>query len=409
MTIIKNAVQDTHAIVFNLYINSMSADRQLDLSKVGIEVNTLPKESKALLEDKIFPTAFLRKYSLIREQAFAELAKGAATAIDLGTVTSRSGAVEKIDALNALKAKWVETLDKDAETYDDMCSKYILERSQNAVAEGADPEQVHLLSELLIKRQPQWEEVRAKMSFNYSVTPVALEEDDFDSELFEAQRDGVVAIREGVMGSLVQFVCKEANKLLELAQDRNSGRSEYSLNYRTVERITGLTKKLHGLAFVHSDIKPVADGIDKTLSFMPKAAGSKDVKLSSACYHDLCTCLAALSDQILVVESLARGLPLVTTIQAKAVVTAIAQSSTTVVQPTGQAASTASAAAQQVTASTAQSASAPQAAAVQPTLMLSAVQDDEPDAEASAEVDGIVVTPTVAASAPQKRNRKAFF
>jgi hypothetical protein len=408
MTIIKNAVQDTHAIVFNLYINSMSADRQLDLSKVGIEVNTLPKESKALLEDKIFPTPFLRKYSLIREQAFAELAKGAATAIDLGTVTSRSGAVEKIDALNALKAKWVETLDKDAETYDDMCSKYILERSQKAVAEGADPQQVHLLSELLIKRQPKWEEVRAKMSFNYSVTPVALEEDDFDSELFEAQRDGVVAIREGVMGSLVQFVCKEAHKLLELAEDRNSGRSEYSLNYRTVERITGLTKKLHGLAFVHKDIKPVADGIDSTLSFMPKVAGAKDVKLTSACYNDLCACLEALSDQILVVECLARGLPLVTTSKAKAVVTAIAQSSTAVVQPTAQAASTASAAVQQVATTTAQSASAPQAAAVQPNLTLSPVQDEETETEATAEEEVTVDAQVVVASAPQTRNRRKF-
>lgn len=407
MTTIQNAVQDTHVIVFNLYINSMSADRQLDLSSVGIEVNTLPKATKALLEEKIFPKSFLRKYSLIREQAFAELAKGSATAIDLGTVTNRAVAVEKIEALDALKAKWAAMLDEDAEVYEGMCSKYLLESSQAAVFEGADPQQVHKLTELLIARQPKWEEVRAKMSFTYSVTPVALEEDDFDSVLFEAQRNGVIAIRAGVMGSLVQFVCREASKLLELAQERNSGKSEYSLNPRTVERITGMTKKLHGLSFVHPAIKPVADGIDTALGFMPKATSTKDVKLTSACYHDLCACLEALSDQTLVVECLARGLPLVTTVQAKAVVTAIAQSSQAAT-PAAQAASTAPAATQQVAAKPVKAASATQAAVVQPTLTLSAVQDDEPEAEAVAEAEE-VVEPTPVAPAPKVRNRNSFF
>lgn len=409
MTTITNAVQDTHVIVFNLYINSISADRQLDLSSVGIEVNTLPKETKALLEEKIFPKSFLRKYSLIREQAFAELAKGTATAIDLGTVTSRSVAVEKIEALDALKAKWVELLEKDSTTYEGMCSEYIVERSQIAIDEGADPQQVHLLTELLIKRQPKWEEVRAKMAFNYSVTPVALEEEDFDSVLFEAQRNGVVAIREGVMGSLVQFVCREASKLLEIVEDRNTGKSEYTVKSRTVDRILGMTKKLHGLAFVHSSIKPVADGIDAALGFMPKGTGTKDVKLTSACYHDLRACLEALSDQTLVVECLARGLPLVASIQANAVVTATASTSQAAATPTAQAASTAPVVVQQVAATPAQSASAPQAVTVQPSLTLSAVQDEETDTEASAEVEATVETAMVVAPAPHKRSRKSFY
>lgn len=407
MTTIQNAVQDTHVIVFNLYINSMSADRQLDLSSVGIEVNTLPKETKALLEEKIFPKSFLRKYSLIREQAFAELAKGSATAIDLGTVTNRAVAVEKIEALDALKAKWVAMLEEDAETYESMCSEYLLERSQAAVFEGADPQQVHLLTELLIARQPKWEEVRAKMSFTYSVTPVALEEDDFDSVLFEAQRNGVIAIRAGVMGSLVQFVCREASKLLELAQDRNSGKSEYSLNPRTVERITGMTKKLHGLSFVHPSIKPVADGIDTALGFMPKVTSTKDVKLTSACFHDLCACLEALSDQTLVVECLARGLPLVKTVQARAVGTAIAQSSQAA-SPAAQGASTASAPTQQVAATPAIATSVVTPVSVQSTLTLSAVQEEETEAEAIAEAEEVVAVPAVA-KAPKARNRLSFY
>lgn len=337
---VKNAVQDTHVVIINLAISSMSADRQVDMFDLGVSVDSLPKASKKLCEEKIFPKSFLRTYSYLREKAFAELGKGATVQLAMGTITSRSVAVQKIDALNLIKEEWVAALAADELTYDDMCQKHILELSQEAIKGGAEPSQVQLLTEMLLKRQPTWDRVKEKMDFAYSVTPVALDEKDFDPLLFAAQRDGIVALRDGVMGALVQYVVSEAIALTKVITNRNAGKAEYSINNRTAERVKGITEKLHGLTFIHKNIRPLAQAIDDAVMSMPVSANGKDLKLSSGNYQNLLVCLNAMSDQFILVGCLKNKTPLVqtqfinptTTVQAVAV-TSVAASVVPAVQP----------------------------------------------------------------------------
>lgn len=413
ITAVKEAYAEKAVVVFNLAISSMSADRQIDLSDLGVEVDSLPAATKKLVEEKIFPKSFLRPYDRLRERAVEQMEKGGSVKVALGTVTSKVEAVEKIKALDALKAEWAAQLEEDGRCYDQMCNEHITSLAAKAVAEGAFTAQVHQLTELLIKKQPTWEQVKEKMSFAYMVTPISLDEADFDPLLFVAQKEGIVALREGVMGALIQFVCREANELMKVVSNRNAGKSEYTVNGRTAERIKGISQKLHSLSFIHDHIKPLAEAVDDAVRFMPASVAGKDVRLTSGQYHNLVEVFKVMGDQIQVVDRLNKKLPFVTTAQA-----AVAQATTTPMTTAGAAAQ---AAAQQVAAPVAQSASAPQAAvASQPTpsapapavaqpspLALSAVDQEETEAETEAEAEADAEVEVV--PAPAKKSGRKFF
>ncbi len=363
---VTNVNTESSVVVINLAVSAMSADRQVDLAEIGISFDDLPKASKKLVEEKIFPAEFLRKYMHIREKAFAEMLKGGAVQVPMGIVASKGVAVEKFRELKAFQQEWFECLDADELTYDDMCRDHIMEISTQALKDGVFSTKVQALAELLLKRQPSWDQVRSRMNFTFTLTPVSLDEADFDPDLYEAQRDSIVALREGVMGGLIQYVCKEASELLKVIQKRNAGRTEYSLNGRTAARVATISGKLHALAFVHKMVRPLAEAVDQAVAAVPASCAGRDVVLATVIYDNLVQCLTAMSDQITVVDRLEKKLPFIAVGQASQVAT-----------PTAQAAVSA------------QTTPAPQTVAAQPALALSSV-DDEDDAitDASADVDG---------------------
>ena len=116
---VRTAINDDQVVVFNLMITCMSAERQLDLTKMGIDVASLPSASRKLVQEKIFPKEFLNNYSRLRDRANAVLGRGAAVQLDMGTISSRIEAVAKINDLNDIKAEWAAMLDSDSLTYDD--------------------------------------------------------------------------------------------------------------------------------------------------------------------------------------------------------------------------------------------------------------------------------------------------
>ena len=55
---VRTAINDDQVVVFNLMITCMSAERQLDLTKMGIDVASLPSASRKLVQEKIFPKEY---------------------------------------------------------------------------------------------------------------------------------------------------------------------------------------------------------------------------------------------------------------------------------------------------------------------------------------------------------------
>lgn len=297
---VKTAVNDSHIVVFNLMISCISAERQLDLTKMGIDLDSLPSASRKLIQEKIFPTEFLNNYSRLRDRANAVLDKGAAVRVELGVVSSRTEAVSKIEELNAIKADWAKLIETDQLRYETICNERIALIANQAFQENVSVAVVNTIVDALRKRQPVWDEFVARMRFEYSAMPVQLElEEDkagFDPILFTAQKQGLVALREGVFGSLVQYLVNESNQVLKVLNVKNAKRGVYSINYRTVARIGEITDKLHGLAFVHQNIAPLAKVIDDALAFMPKSV-EKDLEMSPGPFLNLIACLEAVSDQ----------------------------------------------------------------------------------------------------------------
>lgn len=297
---VRTAINDDQVVVFNLMITCMSAERQLDLTKMGIDVASLPSASRKLVQEKIFPKEFLNNYSRLRDRANAVLGRGAAVQLDMGTISSRIEAVAKINDLNDIKAEWAAMLDRDSLTYDDTCNKRIAFIASEAFKEGVSIEVVNSLVDTLRKRQPTWDDFKSRMNFAYSSIPLKLELDedkaDFDPILFQAQRDGIVALREGVFGGLIHYLARESGEILKVLNGKKMHHGVYSINYRTVARIGAITEKLHGLAFVHQQIRPLATVIDDALGFMPKSV-EQDLGMQSSQFLNLLACLEAMSDQ----------------------------------------------------------------------------------------------------------------
>jgi hypothetical protein len=323
MTNVNSAVQivakteETKVAVINLLISCISEDRQIDLSEIGIKVEELPAATRKMMSEKIFPKDFLRSYHRIREQAECELDKDGSIKTPMGGINSRSSAISKIAELETLKAAWNQQLATDAPKYTTMCSEHLAAIGQAAIDAKADPVLVGKLTEHLMKRQPTWEQVSANLKFGYVVTIISLDETDFDPELMNAQRDSVVALRDGVMGALVQNVCKEALEILKLVgkKDRTTKTGQIQLNPRTIRRAQQMVSKLESLAFIHKLIRPLHDAIKAQMDKLP-ASGS----LTGSEFRNFEQCLTALRDQTLVWERLEKGLPLieVTPVQATA-------------------------------------------------------------------------------------------
>jgi hypothetical protein len=323
MTNVNSAVEivakteETKVAVINLLISCISEDRQIDLSEIGIVVGELPEATRKMMSEKIFPRDFLRSYHRIREQAEGELDKDGSIKTTMGGINSRSSAISKIAELEKLKAAWNQQLAVDGPKYAKMCETHLLNIGAAAIKAGADSVLVGKLTEHLMKRQPSWEQVSASLKFSYVVTIISLDEGDFDPELMNAQRDSVVALRDGVMGALVQNICKEAFEILKLVakKDRTTSTGQIQLNPRTIRRAQQMVTKLESLAFIHKLIRPLHDAIKAQMDKLP-ASGA----LTGSEFRNFEQCLTALRDQTLVWERLEKGLPLieVTPVQAAA-------------------------------------------------------------------------------------------
>jgi hypothetical protein len=278
----------------------MSAERQFDLTKLGIDVDKLPSASRKLVQERIFPKEFLNNYSRLRDRANAVLDRGAAVRLEMGVVSSRTEAVAKIEDLDAIKADWAAQIEKDSHRYASICNERIALIAAEAYNEQVPADVVNTLVDALRKRQPTWEHFVSRMNFAYSPVPIKLELDetkaDFDPILFKAQREGLVALREGVFGALVQYLTRESNEILKVLNGKKQHHGVYTINYRTVARIGEITEKLHGLAFVHQQVAPLASVIDAALAFMPKSV-EKDLGLQPSQFFNLIACLEALGDQ----------------------------------------------------------------------------------------------------------------
>lgn len=314
-TNVNNSVQivaqtaETEVAVLNHQIKCISEDRQIDLKDIDVKVGELPEKARKLLSEKIFPKDFLRPYHRIREQAEEILDQLGSIKTQLGGINTIASAVEKAEALDDLEVKWNERLIFDKVRYTTMCQEHLLELGTKAIAAGADQLTVAKLTTALVKRQPTWEEVENNITFAYTVHIIQLDDKNFNTKLYKAQRDSVVALREGVMGACVQHVCAEAFAIWKLvdSKDRSTNTGEIKLNPRTIRRAKAMTEKLVPLAFIHPLIKPLHDALEAELAKLPDTGF-----MSAGDFANFEQCLLALRDQRKVVDHLQKGLPLIT-------------------------------------------------------------------------------------------------
>ncbi|MBM3105707.1 hypothetical protein IIE18_11200 [Pseudomonas sp. V1] len=404
MTQVISAANDNKVVVINLLVSAMAADRQIDLDVLNIKVEELHDEIRKLVTEKIFPKDFLRNYARFRENGEALLKQDGSIMCSIGAVMSRSEAVTKLRELNKIKEEWAQQLTADEPGYKAMCDKHLLEMSQKAIDKGADPAQVTLLADHLRKRQPSWEEVAARFKFEFVVTPVTMEDSEFDADLYEAQRDSVVALREGVLGAVIQHVCKESMEILETLDKKATGSQsgEVKVNPRTVRRAQAMCVKLNSLAFIHPLIRPLHDALKCEMDKVPGNGF-----LTGGEFQNLRECLKSLRDQTIVWDRLKNGQPLIQVsnaitssntaqqAQATAQVTPVQTQQATSIQPASTAPAAVATVAAAPAVTTGQAVAATAVAAAQPASAPAVVGQAADEVEETAVPDEVESMPVV--------------
>lgn len=316
MTVNVKATNKVSEVVsLNLAISAFSAQRDINLEALGVDVTRLPKQAAKVLRSNIVPTEFLRNYNKLRQRAEAAChIKGARQ--PLGYVNTKGSAVMAIAKLNEIDEEWQKQKEIDAERYDQMLKTHVQSLVDEAVEAGANEAQAEVIREAIVQRQLRWEDADDALQFGYFITPIVLDETDFDPDFYQAQARSVVSIKEGVMGELIRETCAISREIFEALLERESKSLQKSLepcvSSRTVCRIYDLIEKLDELGFLHKRIRDVNEAIQFVMNPLRHASNQA---LRGSNYQSFKMLVKSLSDQVDVVNKLDRGLPLISVTQ----------------------------------------------------------------------------------------------
>lgn len=306
MAIVAN-VAEKQAIVVNLDVAALSGETQIDFHKLGVVVEELPDSSRKLLKAATLPDSFVECFQQLRNKAHGILSRGqGAISTPLGVVMSRAEALGRLTELKAIKEQWLQSINTAKAVYEEVCESHLTVLRTDLLGTGATDEQVDLLITHVQKRQPSWAEMERKLRFGYTASIVALEEEGFDPDFFEAQLDGVTALKQGVMASALQWVSSEAAALLKVLDGvrPNQKTGEMAVNVRSTDRAKAIAERLDSLSFIHAQLGMVGAELKGAFAHFNGA-------MPAGVFSDFRQCLRALRDPLMLAERLERGEPLI--------------------------------------------------------------------------------------------------
>lgn len=300
--------------------DAMSNKRDIDLEKLGIEVNDLPDGSKKVWKVDALPGTFFQKYLKLRQRAELRCIEHAANT-ELGWVTIKKRASTLLADLDEIKQEWYEQKNADLPVYDQIREQHLKDleadamkpiiKSGKVVRPGLSAADAARLRKAVENTQPPLGDIEHRIQFSFQAIPLVIDEDGFDADLFAAQQNAVVALRESTMGGLIKELCATSRDILKTILRNESEATtaeQIRIHGRTVKRVDSLREKLYDLSFIHPHIKTVHDCLLEVLSKLPH----RDAALRGVNYQNFKTLISALSDQVEVNANLEAKKPLIT-------------------------------------------------------------------------------------------------
>lgn len=292
-------------------IGMPSDSRQVDLRKLGIDIENLPKETVKKIEAQLWDKSFLEPYKQIRNKAESLSSRG--TKHFTGEIFTKSTVIEVAQELQNLRTEWDDTKEKHKHEYADLCEKRQREVLESAARAGCDLEVAEKLIQAISKSQGCWDTIASKLRFDFVVTPLVIDEDDFDAELKGLLSSTVQSLKEGVMSSMIKEVCERSSRiwvnLMERESKARSKKHQFRPNTRTVEAVRTMLAKLKDLGFLHEHIRTVYTAINGVMETLPSNV------LTGSQYQTFRALISSVNDHQDVMDKLRDGVPLVTVIQ----------------------------------------------------------------------------------------------
>lgn len=305
---------ETSGTMINLSAAGHSiGNRDIDFSKLGVEVNKLPDFSKKVLKQSVLPKEFTKKYGDLKREADAALAEwGAKT--ELGFFHTRAKAADTLSILNGLKSSWDKYVEEDELVFDACLSlrlqeiegEVLVRNTKLPLEKQIGSEDLNNLLTVVKSLQPSWGEVAEKLSFIPTCQVISLSEENFDPEFAQAQKNCLIAINESVMASMIRAIaqgCQGILKGLKTMEETKQSASDFRVHSRTHEKLIALNEKLHELSFIHSNLRQLSEEISVFLSQFSSENGA----LRGSSYATFKKAIVALSDQREVMNKLKKN------------------------------------------------------------------------------------------------------
>ncbi len=299
--------------------DAMSNKRDIELGKLGIEVNDLPDGSKTVWKVDALPGTFVQKYLKLRQRAELRCIEHAAcTEHDWVTIKKRASTL--LADLDEIKQEWYEQKSADLISYEQIREQHLKDLEADAqkpvvkkgkvVRPGLSKTDARKLRDAVEATQPTLSDIEDRFQFSRYATPLVIDEDGFDLDLFAAQQDMVVSLRDSTMGGLIKELCgvsRDIFKTILKNESEATTADKIRIHGRTVKRVDVLREKLYDLSFIHPHIKTVHDCLLDVLSKLPH----RDAALRGVDYQNFKSMISVMSDQIEVTAKLEAKMPLV--------------------------------------------------------------------------------------------------
>lgn len=310
-------VQTTDLVILNYEYSMVSTSRLINLKQAGIPSEEFPAKLEALARQHTMGKGLFNKFEALEKKArdfldqigvkvcvmkeHKTFDKHGNVLLYSSPITGRAINPKHITGarlkMQEIEKEWEQAKEELAEEYDERMADVI--QTIRADKDWRDFQYLDKFLAAIEDSQVDWDYIDDRLNFSWNIIVVG-GASEYDEHVQQDVENGLVAMRRGCVGKLVQETCKMANEILEKAPAKGK--------QPTIDRVRKLADRLEDLAFLDQRLWTLARGMQDVVQRMPKEG-----PVTGGLFQDFLTLLSALKNQKTVWGRLDSNQPLVLT------------------------------------------------------------------------------------------------
>lgn len=299
MSTITKMTDDQPMVVVNFAASKITSSREISREDVDIDFARLPDTIKAFLRQEFISRASLSEFSRLEKQArkFLQLRS---VQTDLGFLMSVKDAVECVSMLETTREEYLRYAESFLNRYDTLLDERAFELEERLDGWPEADAIVRAVRQIA----PTVDEVRKRISFRFSAARIEPVE-TFDKDEEAMLQAGLISLRKGLYGKLVNQLARDAILLRDRIEDRERKSGDRRATQKTVDAGRDLRKKVQRLMFIDPRAEQLEGLIQDALDQIPSNG-----PISGADYTNFLRIVQSLADEKAVLEMVEQGEPL---------------------------------------------------------------------------------------------------